>query len=578
MTYNAVNYQCCRVVRISFKMLTCAELFVNREMPDGDNTGSCVPGFADFQKIDIVEADIDSEYTSSLEYDPTGDHLICGTPPNLREKRRMKARSMNAKKAQERDIIEQLDRHKKHNVKDTKSRSYDRNLKQHSADTDSTSQVPSSSVPASSNVVKVDTHSRIMCLNPKPVIKQDGIVTGSDSQPVPRPAATLCYCPNDRYEFYRTFSTLIRLGSAPKKEKESKGGAAGSMPCSSPYSRQISTEQELWQTHLCDLIWFELQAYVNARTNKDQDDFLCTAREEIDSTLDKVMNFCANTGANSNHQFRTNNLAVECFCRKRQSGYSGLCLQQVIQRQRAVSEMVTSLLDDVESAESLYPTRKALADEHPMYADDKFQRRIATLCLWMTITRDIAHKLKLMAEVVHISDQHLVGTAWLCIDLASLQTLVSGYSSIDVDVCAANDSRSLPDDVRDAKDTEADDVSDAASVPAHVVLVQKTVHFEDEPVAHANGAQCQSEGRRGRPTSINEITPTTVYRVYVDTLLKKTGLHKLVVRLKELLDATLQRARLALLPTAYNCQHGISNISKVVRLTAFLSAALPNYV
>ena len=549
-------------------------VFVDRDLPEDHNVGSHQSGFRDFEKAEVVEADDDSEYyTSSLEYDQGSDQLIIGTPPNPREKRRLKGRSLNAKKAQERDIIAHLDQHKRRNVKDTKARSHDRACK--FADADSSSQLAASSVPASSSVVKVDTHSRIMCLNPKPVIKQEDSLSDNDSPPIQRPGSTTTVpqygCPNDRYDFYRTFSTLIRLGNAPKKEKEPKGGG-GTMFGFSPYSRQISSEQELWQTHLCDLIWFELQAYINVRTNKDQDDFLCEARKGINGTLERVMSFSAGTGENSKEQASTN---VECFCHRLQSGYSGMCLQQVIRRHCAVSETVTSLLNDVESAEALYPTQKALAGEHPMYADDKFQQRIATLCLWMTITRDIAHKIKLMAEIVQVSEQSLVGSAWSCIDLHCLRSLVSGYSSKEASV--ASDDRSLLDDNKNDEDSEPVDLDtsySSSSVPCPVVFRQKSVHFEDEQ-GHGTDPQSRGEHRRSGRFSLpnsTEVTPTSIYRLYVDAVLKKTGLRKLRVRLKELLDTTLQRARLALLPAGYNCEHGISRVSKVLLLfSAFLS-------
>jgi len=534
-------------------------------MPDDSGVGNYQRDSLDYEKPEYVEAEDDSEYTS-LEYDPADDQLICGTPPNLREKRRMKARSMHAAKiAQERDIIAQLDQHKKRAVKDTtKSRSYDRTHKLQYADTDTSSQVPT----ASTNVVKVDTHRRIMCLNPKPVIKPDDSLSDNDAKPVaPTHISSFvphCDCPSDRYDFYRTFSTLIRLGNAPKKEKEPKAG--GSLFAGSPYTRQMSTEQELWQTHLCDLIWFELQAYINVRTNKDQDDYLCDARKGIDDILDRVMNFSASTVEKSKEQLSADSIPVECFCRSSQSGYSGTCLQQVISRQCAMSEVVNLLLDDIENAESLYPTQKAMALEHPVYAEDKFQRRIATLCLWMTITRDIAHKIKLMSEIVHISDQSLVGTAWSCIDLRCIKTLVSGYSGRDL--CTADDVQSLPgDDVHE--DLEGDGLvnSETVSDCDHVTSVppsisrQKSVHFKDDHSAQSDvpsHTECR-HSRMSRPNS-TEVAPTSVYRLYVDALLKKTGLRKLLARLKDLLDTTLQRARLALLPSSYSCQHGISKV------------------
>ena len=553
-------------------------IFVDREMPDDHGVGTYLDGFVGYEKSEHAEADDDSECPSSLEYDP--EHTIYGTPPNPRATQRQKARLKHAKMTQERVIIAQLDQadqHKKRTPKDTRNRSYDRTHKLQFADSDASSQAPSTSVPASANV-KVDTHRRIMCLNPKPVIKQDDSLSDNDVQPVPQTGMSSSAphrdCPSDRYDFYRTFSTLIRLGNAPKKEKEAKVG--GSLIASSPYGRQISTEQELWQTHLCDLIWFELQAYINVRNNKDQDDFLCEARKGINDTLDRVMSFSASGVEGSKEQFSSYSPSGKCFCHKWQSGYSGACLQQVIRRQCAMSEMVTSLLDDVEHAESLYPTQKALAGEHLVYADEKFQQRIATLCLWMTITRDLAHKIKLMAEIAHISDQPLIGTTWSCIDLRSLQILVSRHSGKEVN--AADNSRSLPGDDGNDEELEAvhpvtSDVSSDCSRDAsvsHDFLRQKSVHFEDEHGCRTD-TQSRSERRHGRisrPNS-NEVTPTSVYRLYVDALLKKTGLRKLLVRLKDLLDTTLQRARLALLPPGYNCQHGISNVSTVIQLPPY---------
>ena len=543
--------------------------FVNRETPDDYNVGSYQHG----------GQDDDSECTSSLEYDPAGDQLIVGTPPNPRAQRRMKARSSHMKTAvQERDVIAHLDQQqqlKKRSVKSTKVRSYDRSHKLQFTDADSSCQVPTASVPASSNIVKVDTSSRFMCLNPKPVIKQDDSLSSSDSQPVSGPgissAAAQFDCPDDRYDFYKTFSTLIRLGNAPKKEKEPKGWG-GSLFAGGGYNRQLSTEQELWQTHLCDLIWFELQAYTNVRTNKDQDEFLCKARMRIDDTLDQVMSFSASTVDSANAHIPSNGLPDECSCSKWQSGYSGVCLQRVIRRQCAVSKMVMSVLDDVENAESLYPTQKALAEGHPVYADDQFQQRIATLCLWLTITRDIAHKIKLMSEIAHISDQLLFGTAWSCIDLYSLKTLLLGCSGKDV--CTAVDDCSLADDCADGSDRDTEAVNSVASsdcgltsFPPRVVLRQKSVHFKDEQ-GHGPDPQSRSESRYScaSRTNSSEITPTSVYRLYVETLLKKTGLRKLRARLKELLDTTLQRARLALLPHGYHSQPGISNISKVLHI------------
>lgn len=567
--------------KMSHTYLLYLNMFINREMQDGYAVGSSQHGHRGFDKSEPVDGDDDSsECHSSLDYDPAGDQPIVGTPPNPRAERRRKARSSSQSKlaVQAHDILAQLDQQqqqKKRSAKNAKSRSYDRTHKMQFAEANNTSQVPSGLVPASSNVVKVDTSSRIVCLNPKMVIKKDDSLSSTDSQPISLPGISSAApnCPDDRYDFYRTFSTLIRLGNAPKKEKEPKGGG-GSLFGNSPYNRQLSTEQELWQTHLCDLIWFELQAFINVRTNKDQDDFLCEARKGIDGTLDRVMSFTAGVADNADEQVPTNGVPGECCCSKWQGGYSGVCLQQVIRRHCAVLKTVTSVLDDVENAESLYPTQKALATDHPVYAEDKFQQRIATLCLWMTITRDIAHKIKLMSEITLISDQSLAGTTWCCVDLCSLRTLLLGNSGKDV--CTdTDDDCSLSNDVADGSIEYAEAVDSSTSsnyshslmVPPHVVSRQKSVHFEDEQ-GHGPDPQSRSEVRHNRANRTNstEVTPTSVYRLYVDALLKKTGLRKLRARLKELLDTTLQRARLALLPAGCIIQPGMSNISKVLHI------------
>jgi len=523
---------------------------------------------SDVENFEFVDADDDSECTSSLEYDATD--ILCGTPPpHPRAERRLKAQSLRLKvSVQERTIMAHMDKQqqqKKRDVQSTKSRSFSRSEKLQFADADSSAQVHSN--------MKVDTHSRIMCLNPTPVTKQDDSLPETDHQPVSRPVislvATESGCPSDRYDFYQTFSTLIRLGSAPKKEKDLKGS---SLFGANPYSRQLSTEQELWQTHLCDLIWFELQAYVNARTNKDQDDFLLKARDGISCTLEQVMSFSAANVPT------TNGLQSECFCSKWQSGYSGACLQQVVRRQCAVSKMVIHVLEDVENAESLYPTQKSLAVEHPVYAENKFQRRIATLCLWITVTRDIAQKIKLMSELVNISDQSLIGTAWSCIDLHSLRLLALGCFGNDVST--EQDCHSVVfeqpvscDEDDSAMSENSSDCSHPLSVPPPPgVQRQKSVHFEDEQQCRgtdpSESCSDQPQRRIGRPTSM-EVTPTSIYRLYVDAALKKTGLRKLRVRLKELLDTTLQRARLALLPAGCNTQQAISNVSKVLFCSIF---------
>ena len=62
-------------------------------------------------------------------------------------------------------------------------------------------------------------------------------------------------------------------------------------------------------------------------------------------------------------------------------------------RQFLALQRVTSLLDELEKVERLYPTTKALGDENPEYRRPNFCRKVEALELWRKITKGLAYRL-----------------------------------------------------------------------------------------------------------------------------------------------------------------------------------------
>nr|CAD7435712.1 unnamed protein product [Timema monikensis] len=84
--------------------------------------------------------------------------------------------------------------------------------------------------------------------------------------------------PQDRVDFHKTFSLLIRMGSGDNKTDKNT-------------RRHLSREEDMWQNELKDLIWLELQAWQADRTPREQDDYLCKAREKVADLLDEIINY-----------------------------------------------------------------------------------------------------------------------------------------------------------------------------------------------------------------------------------------------------------------------------------------------
>lgn len=333
--------------------------------------------------------------------------------------------------------------------KETQRRNVDRSLKMGLNPYSETE--PSGAAAAES--MTVDTASRFQCVHQTLATKRV-----ADNVPFKfkmptmhlSPSFTGLKIPKDRFDFHHTFTMLISLGNTSQKKD-----------ISDKYLRQRSSEQELWwRSNLSDMIWLELQARLNGRSVEDQDRLLGAARQGIGKTLQRILDFRIASPAGDD--------GVTCF----RSEYSeemlkwcqmscvrcGTCLREAILAQAAALKEITALLQELEAAESLFPTQKALAlsKEHAVYTTPEFQQQLGTLCLWQNITIDIVRKLLLVAKIISID--LVESTPWSCVDLVVLERMAKIMQEQPTD-CEEDISEKEEDndDVDDEDEAEAEE-------------------------------------------------------------------------------------------------------------------------
>ncbi|GAA5930701.1 hypothetical protein JCM1841_004740 [Sporobolomyces salmonicolor] len=112
-------------------------------------------------------------------------------------------------------------------------------------------------------------------------------------------------------------------------------------------------------------IWLLLRAKVRGRTSDEESRFLEEARAKVDDVIDELA------------KFRVVDLEQE---------ESGISIDATI-KQRNAADQVASLLKRVDWAESLYPSRRALALEKERVVDEEIVRRLDALRTWQQITK-----------------------------------------------------------------------------------------------------------------------------------------------------------------------------------------------
>ncbi|XP_074644570.1 mitogen-activated protein kinase kinase kinase 4-like isoform X2 [Tubulanus polymorphus] len=432
-------------------------------------------------------------------------------------------------------------------------------------------------------------------------------------------------CPADRLEFSKIFSKLINMGSKARHEKEK---------AMANYSRQTSAEEEVWQMKVNDLIWLELQGWQTNKDMYDVDQYILHHRQQVPKILNEVIVFrfkpsddgvtrAAGTVEvndaiyNSDDdddsdeetddellhsssapievkrfteryaEIQTENLQQSTTFRTASATTTELSATctlnaETIHIQRQALIKTNELLLKLESIEKLYPTSRAIGKDHPTYLSTQFRHRVDMLCTWLNITKDLIHKLRLMANVAGV--KNLRNHDWPWLDMDGPNQYDIDYTGTDCTPCNSahftiGDSLSSP--VLSSHNLQSPEFVDenlssklnksvrfSASVEnfQQIISGPPTPDIDTYPSlipadcsTPVKGAAANRDVGPTFPTSISRNSSelsldesscksaagskTAIYRNFVDKTLKKMGMRKLLLRIHELLDSSLQRAK-----------------------------------
>ena len=379
-----------------------------------------------------------------------------------------------------------------------------------------------------------------------------------------RPVMSEPECPPDRLEFYLTFSTVINLGTSKKKEKEKQN-----------YTRQQSTEQKVFQNELLEVIWLELQAVLRDQSMEDVDNYLLEERERLSAVLDEVM--C--------YRFPDKNADTMDVSEASNPPPGGtidpvaLDITRINKLKTAVSD-VSKLISKVELMEGLFPTSKALGLSYSLYNSAEFRKRLDALVLWMNIVMDLFGRACMMSKVLGMHGWPGLGLNCPVIEQERSHERLCGCYSDD-DSCNGDDCDDDLNNVQFGGDS-IDTTEENSSCPEQQKTLTRpklqldgrnfrfmgdSVMSVSEPnspdldvdISGATPGACSSTPqptRRGAPNRASlsgfpggrhspniAVDDTKMhYRHFVEKMLKKMGMKKLLQRLYTLLGHSLMRA------------------------------------
>ncbi|XP_069830473.1 mitogen-activated protein kinase kinase kinase 4 isoform X2 [Dendropsophus ebraccatus] len=348
-------------------------------------------------------------------------------------------------------------------------------------------------------------------------------------------------CPADRLKFFETLRLLLKLTSvSKKKEKE----------------QRCQENTSTWFNRSNELFWLELQAWHAGRSINDQDLYLYTARQAIPDIINEILTFKVNYGRLSSSLSNGGDVnGAEGTCSSHQAA-AHTSYHDHIQKQRVSFEQVKQIMELLEYIEALYPSLQALQRDYEKYAAKDFQARVQALCLWLNITKDLNHKLRIMGTVLGIKNLSDIG--WPVFEISSPRPSNGPEeedNDIEQDGVMSTESSGTcteeSDDDRDEMDNMLDAVHHSDNNPNHKLKV----HFQKEE--DGGGFQkaescvleeesCWVTSECGHGSGCTRDCLTSIYRPFVDKALKQMGLRKLIVRLHKLMNGSLQRARTAL--------------------------------
>ena len=446
------------------------------------------------------------------------------------------------------------------------SRTNERDAKHGNGQYTDTLEVPS--VAAMTHTIKIDSPNRFMSLNCKPVSHFYMTPSPENKVQVPRmrQQSSNIECPANRIEFSKIFTRLINMGTNVRKDREKREHS---------YQRQISQEQEVWQTKLNDVLWLELQAWHANKTIEEMDEWLCQEREKAQDILPEIINFkvkdpdsSPDTETSDISSVSQSNTTTESDTGDSQqtvvAGPSNIPSPEFMQKQKEAIITVRDLLQKLEVFERLYPTMKAFGKDKELYASVDFKRRVQTLCLWLNITIDLSKKLKTLAKYLGV--ENIQGLAWHYIDndLAERDE-VNPRDAIDFVIeeyySSSEESEYSEEEEEEEEDMDTDGLQQSMESQKSVRFIPgsperplspNTNQFLDPNSITPSDTStpikvtARSTSNYSASSDVSLEYYTCIYRTFVDKSLKKGGMRKLVYRMKDLLEGTLQRARDAL--------------------------------
>ncbi|KAK3098006.1 hypothetical protein FSP39_015240 [Pinctada imbricata] len=390
--------------------------------------------------------------------------------------------------------------------------------------------------------------------------------------------------PKDRVDFHKIFSTLINMGSHSKKEKDTKKEKEKMM---NTYKRQMSSEQELLQERFKDIFWLELQMeQTGFHSFPEMEEHMRTQKEKIPDILDEILNFkfeftstcdtnngCVNLGTD----LSSISEGFDSSAYESENQFNSITLtNETIDRQREALGQVSRLLAKLDNCEKLFQSSKAFAKEYPLYKEKEFDQRLKTLYLWRNITNDLCHKMKILGRILGV--QNMPDVDWPMIDLESPRQTEDqpsnescyfpSYSIPEIqepseeELCDASNDEDLAYSGENSPEVEGTKHSPGSAKRVKFSIdsarSSRNTSRDNSPVSETyetstplkvpkkSSSSSGNLSRASSEASLDDFNKTSVYRKYVDKTLKRMGMNKLLMRFKDLLERSLQRAREAL--------------------------------
>ncbi|XP_063299410.1 mitogen-activated protein kinase kinase kinase 4 isoform X3 [Pelobates fuscus] len=347
-------------------------------------------------------------------------------------------------------------------------------------------------------------------------------------------------CPADRLKFFETLRLLLKLTSVSKKKEREQRGQ--------------DNNSSMWFNRSNELFWLELQAWHAGRSINDQDLYLYTARQAIPDIINEILTFKVNYGKlpSVGYSGKLNGTLAEGQFTTSHETIGQTSYHDHIQKQRASFEQVKQIMELLEYIEALYPSLQALQKDYERYAAKDFQARVQALCLWLNITKDLNHKLRIMGTVLGIKNLSDIG--WPVFEISSPRpsNCHGDEDDMEQEECASeelsgpgtdeSEGEELSDSMLDARQDHVNNLNSKLKIhfSKKNYNSQTFDRFMSEDESCWENSECSHEG------GCNRHCLTSIYRPFVDKALKQMGLRKLILRLHKLMHGSLKRARTAL--------------------------------